>query len=224
VDDMLVRVDALRLAFAVDHEIALAEAKAAANVTNHAGAQKDWQRVDAMLDRLDALHPDFSDDREIALAEAMAALNVTIHASAQQDWPRVDAMLARLDNLRTAFADDREIALRDAKATVNVTRHAGAQQDWSRILEMEHRCAKLEQNFADDAVTLGITSAQRVLAYCFRRNHGQNPEEGYTIAAVQSAIFRISASFQENSEYMLHQCAQVIADARRRFPEAAEFE
>jgi len=224
VDAMLARLDALRTAFADDREIALEEAKAAFNVTSDAGAQQDWPRVDAMLPRLDALRTAFADDREIALAEAKAAVNVTNHAGAQQDWPRVDAMLARLDALRTAFADDREIALEEAKAAFNVTYAAGAQQDWPRVVEMEKRCAKLEQNFADDAATLGMTSEQRVLAYYARRAHGQYPAEDVTNAAVQSAMLRILASLQENSEFMLPQCAQVIADARRRFPESAEIE
>lgn len=37
-------------------------------------------------------------------------------------------------------------------------------------------------------------------------------------------MLRISASYQENSGFMLPESLQVIADARRRFPEAAEIE
>ncbi|GAB4114033.1 MAG: hypothetical protein Tsb0027_02100 [Wenzhouxiangellaceae bacterium] len=188
VDAMLGVLDPLRAAFADDHEIALSEAIAIFNLMKHAGAQQDWPRVDTMLARLDKLGAAFADDREIALAEAQAAVNVTGHAGAQQDWSRVDAMLDRLDALRATFADDREIALAEAQAAFNVTNAAGAHQDWPRVVEMEKRCAKLEQNFADDAATLGMTSAQRVLAYYARRAHGQYPAEDVTIAAVQSAM------------------------------------
>ena len=138
-------------------EIALGLAKAAVNVTNHAGEAGDWTRVDAMLARLDALRatPAFAENAEIAVEEAEAAVNVTNHAGEASDWTRVDAMLARLDALRAtpAFAENAEIAVREAKAAFNVTNHAGEASDWTRVDAMLTRLDALRATpaFAENA-------------------------------------------------------------------------
>jgi len=123
---MLGRLDALRKAFADDREIALEEAKAAVNISNHAGTEAaktgDWTRVEQMLGRLDALRKAFSDDREIALEEAKAAVNISNHAGTEAaktgDWTRVEQMQHRSVQLATLFPDDDEIAIVTAESSI----------------------------------------------------------------------------------------------------------
>jgi len=126
VEQMLGRLDALRKAFADDREIALAEAKAAVNISNHAGTEAaktgDWTRVEQMLGRLDALRKAFADDREIALEEAKAAVNISNHAGTEAaktgDWTRVEQMQHRSVQLATLFPDDDEIAIVTAESSI----------------------------------------------------------------------------------------------------------
>ncbi|MEL6947111.1 MAG: ATP-binding protein, partial [Pseudomonadota bacterium] len=150
IDHFFDHLDDLQTAYLGDRAMALAEAKAAFNVTSDALKAGDWSRVVGMLDRLDALRAALPNDREIALAEAKAAFNVTNDALKAGDWSRVDGMLVRLDALRAAFPDDREIAFREAKAAFNVTNGALKAGDWSRVDGMLVRLDALRAAFPDD--------------------------------------------------------------------------
>ncbi|MDP2698766.1 hypothetical protein [Thalassospira sp.] len=149
--DFIDALSGLGTRFPKNAEIALAQAEAAVNITNHAGENGDWDRVDDMLARLDALGTRFPNNREIALEQAKAAVNITSDAGEIGDWDRVDDMLARLDALGTRFPDHAEIALMQAKAAVNITNHAGGIGDWGRVDDMLARLDALGTRFPDHA-------------------------------------------------------------------------
>jgi hypothetical protein len=149
-DALLERLDAIRQALPGNGEVALQEARAAFNVTTHAGEAGDWQEVEAMFARLDSLRHAFPDKGDIALWDAKAVVNVTSDAGEAGDWARIDLVFARFNALKQAFPDKNEIALEEAKAAVNVTNYAGKAGDWPRVEAMLARLDALRQAFPNN--------------------------------------------------------------------------
>lgn len=150
-DHFMIQLKQFHGRYWIDTTLTLREAKAAVNVTYHAGASGDWLSVDAILNRLDILCSVFPDHAEIALEYAKTVFNVITDGCAASDWTRVDAMFDRLDALRLSFPNRAEIALEDAKAAFNVIVVTGAAHDWVRVDAMFTRLGTLRTAFPEDA-------------------------------------------------------------------------
>ena len=150
ITEVLVRLDAIRMAFPQDEMIALAEANAAVNISSSAGEVGDWGRVAKMMARIDALRMAFPQDQEIVRAEAKAAVNISNSAEASGVRGRVAEMMARLDALRKAFPRDCEIALAEAKAAAYISNSAEASGDRGRVAEMMAKIDALRMAFPRD--------------------------------------------------------------------------
>jgi hypothetical protein len=172
-------------------KIALHEAKAAVNISNHAAKKGDGKRLDAMMARLDALRSQFNDNTEIALAEAMAAVNISNHAGEKGDWKRVDTMIARLDALRSQFNDNTEIALREAMVAFNISNHAGEKGDWKRVDAMIARLDALRSQFNDNTE---IALAEAKAAFNIS-NHAGEKGDGKRIDAMLQRLITIDDTF-----------------------------
>ena len=206
VSEMLDRLDALRMAFPQNQEIAPEYAKAASNISYYAGAVGEWDRVTEMLARLDALRTAFPKNQAIALFDARTALNISSYDRTVGDRDRVTEILARLDALRSDFPKNQEIALKEANAVLNISNTAGTVGKWVWVTEMLDRLDALRTDFPKNQ-EIALVEAK---AACNITNGAGTAGDWDRVTKMLDRLDALRTDFPKNQEIALAEAYAVL--------------
>ncbi len=205
-DRVMAVIAQLRSKFEDDIEIAICQAQAAYNTTNHASAADDWQRVEEMLSLLTELRAGFPSEPTIALQQAKAAHNLSRSARNAGLPDRTEKLRLLLAQLRDQFPRNRDIALEQTKSMFNVVNHALKTLNWEEVDRQLIQIAKIRTIFSDDLeiALFEARSATNIINFC------NVPADRARIKKILSLIEKFHHKFHEDREIVTYEAKLAV--------------